>query len=438
MDVALGKITRLIIDLPPRNGKSELISKYFPAWYLGKFPDNRIILASYESDFAAGWGRKARDLVEEFGPEFFNINVRGTSSAAHRWDLEGHNGGMITAGAGGAISGKGANIFVIDDPIKNQDEAYSKLQRDRIWEWYRSVVYTRLDTTDSAIILMMTRWHADDLAGRLIKEMDDGGEPWTVISFPAIAEEKDLLGRTNGEPLWPERFPLETLMRIKGAIGNEWWSALYQQRPISQTGVLFKRQYFRYFERIGDIYHMYDGTGKDKAVKVADCWNFQTCDPAASTRTTADYFALGTWAVTPDNELLLLDIIRDRLEGPDQPKLFRQAYDRWHPRFQAVESTGLGKTLFQMLVREGLPVKDLQSTGGDLDKLTRARPAAVRMESGSVYFLKNAQWLPDYEDELLVFDKGTHDDQVDITAYAARCLVETFGEDETEPFFIGI
>jgi predicted phage terminase large subunit-like protein len=438
MDVALGNVTRLIIDLPPRNGKSELISKYFPAWYLGKFPDNRIILASYESDFAAGWGRKARDLIEEFGPGFFNINVRGTSSAAHRWDLEGYNGGMITAGAGGAISGKGSNIFIIDDPIKNQDEAYSKLQRERIWEWYRSVVYTRLDTDTSAIILMMTRWHADDLAGRLIKEMEKGGDQWTVVSLPAIAEEYDLLGRKPGEPLWPERFPADHLMRIKAAVGPEWWAALYQQRPVLQQGMLFKRQYFRYFDRDGDIYKLTASDGRVKNVKARDCWTFQTCDPAASTRTTADYFVLGTWTVTPDNDLLLEDILRDRLEGPDQPKLFRQAYDRWHPRFQAVESAGLGKTLFQMLVREGLPVKDLQSTGQDLDKLTRARPAAVRMEAGSVYFRKNAPWMPEYEEELIAFDKGVHDDQVDVTSYAARCLVETFAEDESNPFVMGI
>ena len=438
MDVALGKITRLIIDLPPRNGKSELISKYFPAWYLGKFPDNRIILASYESDFAAGWGRKARDLVEEFGPEFFNINVRGTSSAAHRWDLEGYNGGMITAGAGGAISGKGANIFVIDDPIKNQDEAYSKLQRDRIWEWYRSVVYTRLDTTDSAIILMMTRWHADDMAGRLIKEMKDGGELWTVISLPAIAEENDLLNRTPGEPLWPERFPLKTLMRIKGAIGPDWWSALYQQNPIQQTGKLFKRQYFRYFTRENDIYRLWAQDGSSKNVKVRDCWIFQTCDPAASTRESADYFALATWAVTPENDLLLLDMFRERLEGPDQPALFKQLNDLWNPQFQAVESAGLGKTLFQMLVREGLPVEDLQKLGQDLDKMTRARPAAARMKAGAVYFSKGAHWLPDYEDELISFDKGAHDDQVDVTSYATRCLIDTFDEDEADPFIIGI
>jgi predicted phage terminase large subunit-like protein len=202
--------------------------------------------------------------------------------------------------------------------------------------------------------------------------------------------------------------------------------------------MLFKRQYFRYFEQDADIYKLYQNDNTVKNIKVSDCWIFQTCDPAASTRTTADYFVLGTWIVTPDNDLLLLDILRDRLEGPDQPKLFKQAYDRWHPKFQAVESTGLGKTLFQMLVREGLPVKDLLSTGGDLDKVTRARPAAVRMESGSIYFKKNAHWLLEYEEEFIAFDKGTHDDQVDVTSYAARCLVETFSEDESDPFIMGI
>lgn len=437
-EVALGNITRLIINLPPRNGKSELISKYFPAWYLGKHPDHRIILASYEADFAAGWGRKARDLVEEFGPEYFNIGVRQTSSAAHRWDLEGYNGGMVTAGAGGAISGKGANCFIIDDPIKNQDEANSKLQRDRVDEWYKSVVYTRLDTAVSSIIIMQTRWHDDDLAGRRIKEMDKGGEKWKIVSIPAVAEKDDILGRPIGTPLWPERFPLSYLHKVKGTIGPDWWAALYQQNPIQQTGKLFKRQYFRYFTREGDIYKLFAQDGGSKSYKVSDTWIFQTCDPAASTRETADYFVLATWAVTPDNDLLLLDILRDRLEGPDQPALFKQAYDLWHPQFQAVESAGLGKTLYQMLVREGLPVQDLQSMGQDMDKLTRARPAAVRMKAGAVYFKKGAFWLQDYEDELIAFDKGAHDDQVDVTSYAARCLVETFDEDETDPYVYGV
>ena len=202
---------------------------------------------------------------------------------------------------------------------------------------------------------MMTRWHDDDLAGRILKEAKKTGEPWLVVNLPAIAEEGDLLNRKPGEPLWPDRFSLETLHGIKEAVGPEWWSALYQQRPRIQRGMLFKRQFFRYFEPDGDLYKLHDGADNSKNVNARDCWIFQTCDPAASTSTTADYFVLATWAVTRDNDLLLLDILRDRLEGPDQPKLFKQAYDRWHPKFQAVESTGLGKTLFQMLVREGLP-----------------------------------------------------------------------------------
>ncbi|MCK4814533.1 phage terminase large subunit, partial [bacterium] len=330
------------------------------------------------------------------------------------------------------------NCFIIDDPIKNQDEANSKLQRDRVDEWYKSVVYTRLDTDISSIILMMTRWHDDDLAGRRIKEMNKGGEEWTVVSIPAIAEKDDLLGRTIGAPLWPQRFPLPYLNKIKGTIGIDWWTALYQQNPIQQTGKLFKRQYFRYFTKENDIYKLWAQDGSSKSVKVGDCWIFQTCDPAASTRESADYFALATWAVTPENDLLLLDMFRERLEGPDQPALFKQLNDLWHPQFQAVETAGLGKTLFQMLVREGLPVQDLQSSGQDLDKLTRARPAAARMKAGAVYFSKGAHWLPDYEDELIAFDKGAHDDQVDVTSYGARCLVETFDEDEADPFIIGI
>ena len=177
-----------MVTLPPRHGKSQLISQYFPAWYLGTFPDRRTILTSYEAGFAAGWGRRARDVLEEFGPEVFEVSVREDSSAADRWDINGHVGGMITAGVGGAITGRGADLLIIDDPVKNSEDAASKTMRDKAWEWYQSTAYTRLEP-GGAIILVMTRWNEDDLAGRILKESQTGGEKWEVMNLPAIAEE---------------------------------------------------------------------------------------------------------------------------------------------------------------------------------------------------------------------------------------------------------
>ena len=405
-----------MVFMPPRHGKSEFISRYSTAWILGKFPDTRIILASYEADFAATWGRKSRDLLEEHGPSLFGVTVSKASSAASRWDIEGHEGGMATAGVRGPITGKGANIAIIDDPVKNDQEAMSQTYRDATWDWYRATFSTRIQE-DGAIILVMTRWHEDDLAGRLLKAQEEGGDKWEVVNLPALAEDDDMLGRQLGEPLCPQLFTKETLEKTKVRLGSFWWNALYQQKPAPAAGNKFKRAWFRYFDIVDDQVVLYTpGEGEGvKKFQLNQCWCFQTCDPAASTKTSADYFVLGTWLVTPHKDLLLRDIIRMRLEGPDQPKLFEQGYQRWRPKLQGVETKSMGITLFQDLRRKGLPVIDLKA---ETDKETRALPVMARMEAGTVYFLKNAPWLGNYEDELLMFPNGEHDDQVDVTSYA--------------------
>lgn len=408
MMVAAGKIKHLMVFMPPRHGKSELTSKYFTAWFLGHNPDKHVILTSYEADFASSWGRKARNVLTEFGPELFNIEVASDSSAANSWGIEGHTGGMNTAGVGGPITGKGAHLLIIDDPVKNAEDANSKTMRDKAAEWYKSTAYTRLEP-GGAVIIIQTRWHEDDLSGRLLKEEPD---KWAVISFPAIAEEEDPLGRQPGEALSPRRYDVKALEEIKATLGAYWWNALYQQHPQPLEGAIFKRQHFKYCTLSEGLYDL--GT---KKVKHNDCRIFQTCDPAASTKTTADYFVLSTWAVTPDHDLILVDVLRSRLEGPDQINLFKQSYARWKPAYQAVEAVGIGKTLYQMLVREGLPVRELRA---DSDKVTRALPAAARMEAGAIYFMAGAPWLADFEQELLSFPTGPNDDQVDTLSYAVQ------------------
>jgi predicted phage terminase large subunit-like protein len=418
IDLAAGRIKRLIVTLPPRHGKSEFISKYFPAWYLGRFPDRRVILSSYEADFAASWGRKVRDIIEEFGLQVFGIKINPNSSAGNRWDLFAHLGGMNTAGVGGAITGKGAHLFIIDDPVKNAQDAFSPTLRESNWDWFRSTAYTRLEPGGSMVI-MLTRWHEDDLVGRILGEMKVGGEKWELINIPAIAEHNDILNRNTGEALWPERYPLEVLEEKERTLGPYWFSAMYQQRPQAETGAIFKREHFRYFTIEAGNYVMTTPQGK-KYAPISTCAIFQTCDPAASTKSTADYFALGTWAKTQGNDLLLLDMIRIRIEGPDQLNLFQQAYQRWKPSLQMVETASMGITLYQTLLRAGLPVRELKA---EVDKVIRAYPAAARIQAGMVYFLAGAPWLGEYEAELTAFNKGAHDDQVDVTSYAVNFLV---------------
>lgn len=420
--VERGEITRLMVFLPPRYGKSEVISKKAPAWILGRNPEWEIILSSYAADLAFDFSRIARDTFREWGPRLWGVELSSDSGAVGRWGIQGHRGGLVAAGVGGPITGRGAHVAIIDDPFKNHEEASSAVVREKVMNWYKSTLRTRL-APNGSIILVMTRWHEDDLAGRLIKAVKDGsGEEWDIIQFPAIAEDEDILGRKPGEPLWPERYSLKELLQTKQALGSYLFDALYQQRPAPSTGNKFKRDWFKYFDVNGDYYELYTDAGV-KRVPVRQCWIFQTCDPAGSTKTSADYFAFGTWVVTPNRDLLLIDVIRIRLEGPDQPKIFEQGYHRWNPKLQGVEVKGIGLTLFQTLKRKGLPVKELKA---DTDKETRALPIMARMEAGTVYFKKNSPWLGDYENELLMFPNGANDDQVDITSYAG-IIVATAG-----------
>lgn len=415
--VERGGIKRLMVFEPPRHGKSEVVSKKFPAWFLGRNPDEEVILTSYAAELAYDFSRIARDTLREWGPRLWGVSVAQDSSAIGRWGIQGHRGGLTAAGVGGPITGRGAKVAICDDPFKNYEEAASATIREKVLKWYKSTFRTRL-APGGAIVLVMTRWHQEDLAGTLQREFEEGaGEEWEVISLPAIAEENDILGRKPGEPLWPERYPLEELQKLKFALGSYLWAALYQQRPAPAEGNKFKRSWFRYFDIIDDhvILHIPDAEPKRYALK--DCWCFQTCDPAGSEKASADYFVLGTWLVTPARDLLLRDVLRERLEGPDQPRLFRQGYERWtpRPRMQGIESKGIGLTLFQTLRRSGLPVRELKA---ETDKVIRALPVMARMESGMVYFLRNAPWLGEYESELLYFPNGEHDDQVDMTSYA--------------------
>lgn len=244
-------IKGIIFTVPPRHGKSFKVSHYTPAWYLGRWPTRHVGVCSYEADFAASWGKKAREVLEARGPEVFNVEVDHSSRAASNWRVKElkrgrpQYGSMITAGIGGPLTGRGIHLLIIDDPVKNALEAHSKVKRESVWDWYTSTAATRLEP-GGKIIMIMTRWHDDDLAGRLIKEMEAGhGWRFKVINLPALAGDDDPLGRAPGEALWPERYPVDRLEEIRKGLGPYVWNALFQGKPADKDGGFFDPYLFK-------------------------------------------------------------------------------------------------------------------------------------------------------------------------------------------------
>lgn len=401
----------LLVEVPPRHGKSELISKYVPAWYLGLRPQDRVILASYEAGFARSWGRRSRDLLSTYG-HLFGVSVREDVYAQDEWETD-QGGGMLTAGVGGAVTGRGANLIIVDDPHKNAEEALSQTMREKVWDWWQSTLYTRLEP-DGVMVIMQTRWHEDDLAGRALAK---SGLPWARIRLPAIAEDNDPLGRLPGQALWPQRYNAEALATIKDTVGSYWWSALYQQSPTPVGDTLYRREWAGTWElKHGILMLRRHGETVPTLVPLAGCVKFGMMDLAASTKQSADYTVLSSWLMTPQRDLILLDVDRRRLEAPDQTKMMRAAKDKWGLSFIGVEATAYQLSLVQHAEREGLPVKPLRA---DRDKVARALTGSAYMESGKLYFPKWASWLPEFEAELYAFPGGKHDDQADTVAYAA-------------------
>jgi len=402
LDIAAGKCNRLMVFLPPRHGKSEFISKYFAAWYLGTFPDRRVILTSYEADFAAQWGRRARELIEEHGKLSFTekIEVMPDSSSASRWDIKGHTGGMVTAGVGGPITGKGADLAIIDDPVKNAEQASSKTYRDKAWEWYQSTLYTRLEP-NGAIILIMTRWNQGDLAGRILDDMQQGGEPWDVINLPAIAESNDQIARPVGAPLWPERFGISELEKIKRTVGSYYWTALYQQRPTPQEGGMFKRQWFE----IVDDY--------PKACRKVRRWDL------AASQQKGDWTSgllLGEWQGifyvidlqhVRENPAGVEALVRQTAEGDGISTMIRMEQEPGSSGVNTIDN-------YARRILFGYTFKGVPSTG---PKEVRAQPVSAAAEAGNIKIVKGA-WNAAFLDEVTLFPNGDHDDIVDVLSGA--------------------
>jgi len=365
------------------------------------FPSRNIILTSYSSHFASDWGRKIRNTIEEFGVHC-GVSLDPRSTAADRFNTE-KGGELVAVGVGGAITGRGAHLLIIDDPVKTIEEVFSRTQRDKVWDWFRSVAYTRLEP-DGHAILVMTRWHEDDLAGRILENDKDN---WEVVRIPAIAEEGDVLGREVGEPLWGDRFGKSELSNIRSVIGSMLFTSLYQQSPTALEGEVFKSAWF------------------DEKIKMTppDLERVvMYCDLAASEKTTADYTAVAVMGIDEDDNIWVLSMRRERLEWGAVKRLIASEADKYKPAVIGVESVGMQAVLVKDLM-DALPQYAVVGKTPKSDKLSRALPLAARAEAGKVFLVKG-HWNGALIDELITFPRGEHDDQVDALSGGYEMLME--------------
>jgi len=416
--VESGRIKRLMIFMPPRHGKSELASIRFPAWYLGRNPTKDIITCSYAVDLARDFAYKARNLVNSpTYQDIFQTRLQGDQRAAHRWMTE-QGGGLLAAGVGGPITGRGANVLLIDDPVKNWEESQSETIREKIWSWYTSTAYTRL-MPQGAIVLIMTRWHQDDLAGRLLdaERKNHGNDKWDIVKFPAIND--------DGSALWPEAFNLDDLRRIREVQGPQGWNSLYMQSPKPGEGSILKSD-----QIVLDV----DLDNLPEFDRIVIAW-----DTAFEKHSQADYSVGTVWGQTKTG-YHLLDVARGRWTFPTLKKRVIALYDKWtnttkdddgkvidvrSPDSVIVEQAASGRDIIHELrANTSLPIVAVKVKN---DKIARANGVSGRFEAGRVHAPARAPWLADLFNELDYFPNGAHDDQVDSVVHAIRYMTRTSG-----------
>jgi hypothetical protein len=410
--VERGEIKRLMLFVPPRHGKSQLATINFPAWFLGRNPNKEVITASYSGDLAVKFGAQTRELVNspEYQKIFPGVELKQDDKSKAEWRTV-QNGSYTSVGVGGSLTGRGANLMIIDDPIKNREEAESSTFRDSIWDWFTSTAYTRLEK-DAAIILILTRWHLYDLAGRILKqEMTKKvkGTPWTVVKFPAIATEDELF-RKEGEPLWSEKYDLNALHNIREDIGLSNWASLYQQTPILSENQEFKEDDFRYVSLT--------------EVDAKETRNFLTIDTAISKKASSDYTGIVINYVDRENKWNIRTY-KMKLDPPELINLIFHLHDE-----NAFEKIGIEKTIFldvfQYILNDEmrkrgifLPIVELEHK--QVSKETRIRGLLPRYNSHSIFHIgKDCAQL---EEELLTFPRGIHDDVLDALAYQLQIAI---------------
>ena len=399
-EVAAGKKKRVIVNIAPRHGKSELISYLAPAWFLGKFPHKKVIMASHTADLAVNFGRRVRNLVssDSYKDIFPQVELQADSKSASRWGTN-FNGEYFAIGVGGALAGRGADLFIIDDPHSEQD---AKQGRPEVflpaWEWFQSGPIQRL-MPGGAIIVVMTRWSKLDLTGQIINQMqrEEGVDQWEVVEFPAILNEK---------PLWSEFWNLDELLAKKAGMDIRYWEAQYMQNPVSEEGALIKREWWKIWE-------------KDDPPKCD--FIIMSLDAAQEANTRADYNALTTWGVffneeTDNFNIILLNSIKKRMEFPELKKLVLEEYNEWEPDAFVVEKKSNGAALYQELRRMGVPVGEFTPSKGQ-DKISRVNAVSDLFSSGIVW-APDRRWAKEVIEECNDFPSGANDDLVDSTTQA--------------------
>ncbi|MBQ1992283.1 MAG: phage terminase large subunit [Clostridia bacterium] len=398
-DLIEGKRPRLIITMPPRSGKSEIVSRRFPAYFLGKYPDLSIISVSYSATLAEDFCRDVQRIIDsdEYKAVFPNTKLSDKKDKNYKrtsdiFEIVGHKGVYCSAGVGGGITGKGCDILIIDDPIKNRQEANSENTRKKIFDWYSSTAYTRLSPI-GGVIMMCTRWHLDDLIGKVLN--DKGQKPFHVISYPAIAEH-DEPHRKQGEALHPERFSLEILNEIKSTLSASDWLSLYQQRPTPEGGAIFETSKLRY----------YDESSEPKRFdQIVGSW-----DMTFKENKTSDFVVGQLWG-RKGSEFYLLDMVRDRMDFVKTLKVFINFANK-HKNCNCwlVEDKANGTAIISTLKKHIsgiIPITPKES------KQERAYAITPYLEAGNIFFPKNQKFTKDLEEEMLQFPAGAHDDTID-------------------------
>lgn len=393
--VLRGDIKRLIINMGPRRGKSEITSKHLPSYLLMRNPNAEIVTASYSGNLSENFNRIARDHFIEWAPQLTKYKISKSIGSATHWGVEGFKGSSTSTGIGGTLVGRGADILLIDDYCKSLQEALSETVKENTWNWYQSVARTRL-SPNGAIIVIATPWTDDDLVGRLISKMKDGtGEKWEIIKLPEIAEDDDVLGRKPGEVLWPQRFDLQNVLETKTAVGSYIWQSQYQCSPTPSSGNIFKRSWFKFYEKLPSITNYaisLDATFKDS--------------------NTSDYVVMQCWGRDNAN-YYLIDQIRDRMDFVTTVQTFKN-FCRKHNKARAkyIEDKANGSAIINVLKKEinGLiPINPRDS------KEARAAAVSPLFEAGNIFLPSNEQFIGDYIEEMVTFPLGKFDDQCDAT-----------------------
>jgi predicted phage terminase large subunit-like protein len=400
-EIAAGKKKRVVVNIAPRHGKSELISYLAPAWFLGKYPQKKVIMASHTADLAVNFGRRVRNLVgsDAYKDIFPAVELQADSKSASRWGTN-FNGEYFAIGVGGALAGRGADLFIIDDPHSEQD---AKQGRADVflpaWEWFQSGPIQRL-MPGGAIIVVMTRWSKLDLTGQIVNHMikNEDSEPWEIVEFPAILN--------SGKPLWPEFWSIEELLAKKASLDVRYWNAQYLQQPTSEEGALIKREWWQIW---------------DKEYPPMCDFIIMSLDAAQEANTRADYNALTTWGVflneeTNNYNIILLNSIKKRLEFPDLKKLVLEEYKEWEPDAFMVEKKSNGAALYQELRRMGVPVGEF-TPGKGQDKISRVNAVSDLFSAGIVWAPEH-RWSKEVIEECNDFPSGANDDLVDSTTLA--------------------